>query len=74
MGSGARLIGRRTGLITASICLQVLVTDFWLDPNVGFGQTRKGSHEHNESGVPQKAEVVATLSHFRVGPGEDVNC
>jgi hypothetical protein len=23
---------------------------------------------HNESGVPQKAEVVGTLSHFRVGP------
>src|SRR5438552_17761138 len=28
----------------------------------------KARGEHNESGVPQKAEVVGALSHFRVGP------
>jgi len=28
----------------------------------------KARGEHNESGIPQKAEVVGTLSHFRVGP------
>jgi hypothetical protein len=27
----------------------------------------KARGEHNESGVPQKAEVAATLAHFRVG-------
>src|SRR5712691_4231830 len=27
----------------------------------------KDRGEHNESGVPQKAEIVGTLSHFRVG-------
>jgi hypothetical protein len=35
----------------------------------------KARNEHNESGVPQKAEVVGTLSHFRVGPTPVVsNC
>src|SRR5881397_1998766 len=28
----------------------------------------KARGEYNESGVPQKADVVGTLSHFRVGP------
>jgi len=28
----------------------------------------KARGEHNESGVRQKAEVVGTLGHFRVGP------
>jgi hypothetical protein len=27
----------------------------------------KARGEHNESGVPQKADVVGKLSHFRVG-------
>jgi len=31
----------------------------------------KARGEHNESGVPQKAEVVGTLGHFRVGPQPD---
>jgi hypothetical protein len=28
----------------------------------------KARGEYNESGVPQKADAVGTLSHFRVGP------
>jgi hypothetical protein len=28
----------------------------------------KARGEHNESGVPQKVDVVGTLSHFRVWP------
>src|SRR5882724_8734762 len=33
---------------------------------------RSPGASHNESGVPQKAEVVGTLSHFRVGPDSDM--
>jgi hypothetical protein len=28
--------------------------------------------ENNESVMPQKADVVGTLSHFRVGPKPDI--
>src|SRR4030095_13644176 len=31
----------------------------------------KARGEHNESGVPQKAKVIGTLSHFRVGQVPD---
>jgi hypothetical protein len=33
----------------------------------------KARGEHNESGVPPKAEVVGTLSYFRVGPIPEVS-
>jgi hypothetical protein len=39
----------------------------WREGSFGV-RPGKARGEHNESGVPQKPEVVRMLSHFRVGP------
>ena len=52
---------------------QVATYTFSIARDGSFGiRHRKARGEHNESGVPQKAEVVGTLRHFRVGPSVDI--